>query len=174
MFWYKIIGSTLIIAASCGCGVLCGRQMRERYQSLSESRRAVELLQAQIRTEGSNLPDALRETGEHMKGTYGDLLREISAEMLLFQGEPVHKLWGEVVKHRLTAPYLLENDIEQFALLGEQLGMTDRKMQETILGRYLTYTEQELNGLGAEIKEKTRLYRNLGLLFGIFLTILLL
>ncbi len=52
--------------------------------------------------------------------------------------------------------------------------MTDRKMQETILERYLEYTDHELAELLTEMKDKTRLYRNLGFLFGTFVTILLL
>ncbi len=148
--------------------------MRRRYDTLSEGRRAVQLLQAQIRTEGSSLPEALRETGEHCGGIYKEMFRELSSEMLLFRGEPVRSLWGEVAERHLTEPYLKEEDAAQFVLLGEQLGMTDRKMQETILERYLEYTDHELAELLTEMKDKTRLYRNLGFLFGTFVTILLL
>lgn len=170
----KIIGSLLVITACGAGGVLMGTQMRRRYDTLSEGRRAVELLQAQIRTEGSSLPEALRETGERCKGIYGACFQELSSEMLLFRGEPVCSLWNEVAKKHLTESCLREEDATQFVLLGEQLGMTDRKMQETILGRYLEYTDHELSELLVEMKDKTRLYRNLGFLFGTFVTILLL
>lgn len=171
---HRLLGGLFVIAACGGGGILFGRQMKLRQEHLQEGRRAIELLQAQIRAEGGSLPEALQETGEHMAGVYGELFREISAELLLYRGEPVRVLWEEAARRKLRQSYLHASDVEQFVLLGEQLGMTDRQMQETILGRYLNYTENELSVLLGEIREKTRLYRNLGILLGIFLTILLL
>ncbi len=171
---HRIFGGLFVIAACGGGGILFGRQMKLRQENLLEGRRAVELLQAQIRAQSASLPQALLETGEQTSGIYGELFCEISQELLLYRGEPVRVLWERAARKKLRQPFLRSTDVEQFVMLGEQLGMTDRAMQETILERYLRYTEQELTLLLGEIREKTRLYRNLGILLGIFVTILLL
>lgn len=172
--WIRLLGAVCVIGAGALGGGLMGRQLRMRQERLTDGKRAVELLQAQIRSTGMPLPEALRQTGEHTGNAYGQAFSEIAERLLEYTGEPVSVIWEEVVFRRLDSACMKEQDIRQFASLGEQLGLADRKLQENILQRYVTYADGELQVLNGEVAQKCRLYRNLGILLGVFMTLILL
>ncbi len=172
--WIRLLGAIFVISAGALGGCMVGRQLRARQERLTDGKRAIELLQAEIRSTGLSLPEALLQVGRYAANAYGHAFCEIADNLLEYTGEPVSDIWARVVGDKLSSPCMKEQDMRQFIAIGEQLGLADCRLQETILQRYVTYAEGELQQLNAEVTEKCRLYRNLGILFGVFVTLVLL
>ena len=60
------------------------------------------------------------------------------------------------------------------AQFGEQLGYLDKDMQMNHIDWYVTQVEEDMKEVASDSKDKMRLYRSLGVLFGILVTILIL
>ncbi len=170
----KLLGAILVIGGGAGGGILLGRQLRMRQERLLEGKRAVELLQAQIRNAGLPLPEALLRSGEYTENMYGKAFLEMARRLYEYSGEPVSVIWSEVIREYLSSACMTEQDVRRLTALGEQLGLADRRLQENVLQDYICYADGELSLLNAEVGEKVKLYRNLGILFGVFVAILLL
>ncbi len=172
--WVRLLGAICVIGAGAAMGCLMGHRLRERQDNLALGKRSVEFLLAGIRSSGASLPEVLMRSGNELSGDYGRAFSAIAADLLAYGGEPVSVIWERNARRHLEGGSLKEQDIRQFGAIGEQLGLADRKLQETIMERYLSYASGELEMLRGEVSEKCRLYRNLGILFGIFVTLLLL
>ena len=57
--------------------------------------------------------------------------------------------------------------------LGENLGYLDKEMQLNTIDLYITQIQGELDDAVDSVKEKVRLYNMLGVMAGIFITIVL-
>ena len=56
---------------------------------------------------------------------------------------------------------------------GENLGYLDKDMQINTLDLYITQLETEITELAENLKEKTYLYNTLGVMAGVFISIVL-
>lgn len=170
----KLLGCVCILTACTGGGLLLGRFFGLRLAALQEGIRSIELLQAQIRFREESLADSLRYAAGCVGGSYGTLFLEVARKMDLREGLLLQQIWEGEVRRLFLMPWLTPQDLAQLIAIGEQLGRTDRKMQETILQRYLLYANREQEQLAGRLREKTRLYRNLGAILGLFIIVLLL
>ena len=68
---------------------------------------------------------------------------------------------------------LSRSDLAALAALGEHLGFLDRDMQERTLLLYLEQLDLQIQALREHRQERCRLYSSLGIMGGLFLTILL-
>lgn len=68
---------------------------------------------------------------------------------------------------------LTKKDKYQMIKFGEHLGYLDKEMQLNTLDLYLVQLDEELRGLTSNVKEKTYLYNSLGIMAGIFISIVL-
>ena len=82
-------------------------------------------------------------------------------------------IWNRCIKTELSAVSLNKKDKILLEGLGENLGFLDQKMQLTTIGHYMVNLEETMKEATEEVKEKVRLYQTLGVLFGIFVVIVM-
>jgi stage III sporulation protein AB len=56
---------------------------------------------------------------------------------------------------------------------GENLGYLDKEMQMNTFDLYISQLEEEITDLSKSVKEKAYLYNSLGIMAGIFITIIM-
>ncbi|MFU0828859.1 MAG: hypothetical protein ACFWTJ_15250 [Lachnoclostridium sp.] len=69
---------------------------------------------------------------------------------------------------------LNKKDLAALGQFGENLGYLDKDMQINTIDLYLEQIEEEIKDLSHNVKQKTYLYNSLGILGGIFITIIML
>ncbi len=84
------------------------------------------------------------------------------------------EIWKEAVAKGLENTSLSKKDLQNLSGFGENLGYLDKEMQLNTIDLYLSQIEEEIKELSKGVKEKTYMYNTLGILGGIFITIIML
>lgn len=170
----KILGGILVISACTYMGIFMGSFLRKRSRLLLQLQSCAMLLKAQIRHERTPLPDALYRVGKSKEGVIGEMFCSISNQLLEYGGVTTEEVWRNAIENYLLKTELTAEDRETLLRLGERIGVMDAAMQEEVLNVYIEEVDNTLAILAEEIRQKTGFYRMMGVLAGIFITIILL
>lgn len=163
-----------VIGASTALGFACGRDLSNRLCSLRELERAADILRAEIQYAGTPLQEIFLEIAGRTDGPLGRMFREAAGQMGQRDGKTLGKIMGECIGNLSEDTGLTANDKAQLARLGERLGYLDVQMQIMTIERYKEELEREQKEAEGDYLQKSRVYRCLGFLGGVFLTLLLL
>lgn len=176
MEYLKIPGVFLVILAGAGLGACPIHKMKQRTKELEELYFCLLRLKSEIGHGMKPLPEAIRSAVEcrqdRFEGTYRRMLRKLAKQMET--GREAYevllsKCTDEEHKNGMITKEERDSFVETFLLLG---GGDKEKQTEMIL----YYAENVREAIGQEKqrrKEKSYLYRSLGILGGIFLSVLL-
>lgn len=170
----KIIGCTLIILSSAGMGFFFSNEMRCRIDDLRELRKLVMLLRGDIRYGNTPLPEAVTAIARRHKGSFAAFFTKVSARLNELSGLTFQEIWKDAVEKELVDTSLSKRDKMQLLQFGENLGYLDKDMQMNTLDLFLSQLEEETKELSKTVKEKSYLYNSLGIMAGIFISIIML
>ncbi|MDF2472414.1 MAG: hypothetical protein K0R92_100 [Lachnospiraceae bacterium] len=174
MLIIKIIGCILIITSCTGMGWYFSSELRNRIADLKELKKIIILLRGDIRYANTPLPEAVQALAIRQEGKYKLFLSEIADRLKELGGISFQTIWKETIEKKLDNTSLSKKDLEYLGQLGENLGYLDKDMQINTLDLYLSQIEEEIKELTRNVKEKTYLYNSLGVMGGIFITIIML
>lgn len=172
----KLIGGGLVVAACGGFGAYPVRRMNCRINELEILYYSILRLKSEICHTVDALPDALlvaAGSSEKKGSVYGRVF-VLFAEGMRNGKERYEVLLERAMSEAFTGSVVTEAEKESFRRVFLALGGADKERQAGILSYY---SEQVLMGLSEEKKkkkERSYLYRSMGILCGIFLTVLLL
>ncbi|SFR67611.1 stage III sporulation protein AB [Anaeromicropila populeti] len=170
----KVIGAILTISSCTALGLYFSMEIRTRLKELCELRKYITILRGDIRYGGTPLPEAFKGLAERSPGSFQGFFRYVSQELLLLNGQTFQEIWEIGVKKHLNDTCLNKQDKDNIISLGENLGHLDREMQINTIDLFLSQLEGEINELSIVVKERTKLYNTLGIMSGIFITIIML
>ena len=170
----KISGCILILLSTTGIGYLFGSEYLRRMEDLRTIKSVVFLLQGDIRYGNTMLSQALANAARRHGGSLSDFLQEVADQLEEGEGIPLHEIWKQAQEKHLKDRAFSKKDKHLLEELVKNLGYQDKEMQLKSLEGYGEQVEAKLSELAAEMKERTRLYRMLGVLTGIFVVILVL
>lgn len=172
-FGMKAAGCILMIAGASGLGVWKSGWYNKHLETLEYLRQMIFLLKGQILYANAPLEEAFDTVGRRTKGVLADLFLRVSERIRNQDGEPFTVLWKEEVEQiNADAPFS-KKDRQDLSALGEHLGFLDRDMQERNLLLYLEQLDLEIQKLRDQKQERGRLYISLGVMGGLFLSVLL-
>jgi stage III sporulation protein AB len=169
----KIIGCIMVIASSAGMGFYFSSEMKERIDDLKELRKLIGLLRGDIRYAATPLPEAISALNRRHNGRFHQFLEYVSTKLNELSGQTFTLIWRTGVEKMLGNTSVNKKDKLQLAQLGENLGYLDKDMQVNTLDLYITQLEEEITDLSKTVKEKAYLYNTLGIMAGIFITIIM-
>jgi stage III sporulation protein AB len=170
----KILGCVLILSSSTGMGLYFSSELKGRIQDLKELRRILTLLRGDIRYANSPLPEAVQALSVRHDGRYKKFLTMAAERLSEYGGVSFCEIWKESVAKGLENTSLSKKDLQSLSGFGDNLGYLDKEMQLNTIDLYLSQIEEEIKELSKGVKEKTYMYNTLGILGGIFLTIIML
>ncbi len=170
----KIIGCTLIILSSAGMGFFFSNEMRCRIDDLRELRKLVLLLRGDIRYGNTPLPEAVNAIARRHKGSFEAFFNKVSTSLNELSGLTFQEIWKDAVEKKLIDTSLSRRDKTQLLQFGENLGYLDKEMQMNTLDLFLSQLEEETKELSKAVKEKSYLFNSLGIMAGIFISIIML
>jgi stage III sporulation protein AB len=174
MIAFKIIGCILVIASSAGMGFFFSNEMKCRIDDMKELRKLIVLLRGDIRYANTPLPEAISSIARRHKGYFEPFFSDVSTKLHDLSGLTFPDIWKEAVEKRLTNTSLTKKDKMHLNQFGENLGYLDKEMQLNTLDLFISQLEDEINEASKTAKDKAYLYNSLGIMLGIFVSIIML
>lgn len=163
----------MVVLSSAGIGLYFSKEIKSRIDDLKELKKLIGLLRGDIRYQRTPLPEAISVVAKRNSGCYTVFFEKVSERLTQFTGSTFSEIWKEAVAKNLTDTSLSKKDKLHLIRFGENLGYLDKDMQMNNLDQYLNQLEDEITELSKTVKEKTYLYSSLGIMGGIFITIIL-
>lgn len=169
----KIIGAFLVIVSSTGIGLYFSMMMKGRVKDLKALKKEIYLLRGDISYGATPLPEAIGMLARRSKDHFQPFFQALSVELEKLDGLTFAEIWDKCMLTSLGDTFLNDVDKELLKKLGDTLGYMDKEMQIKSIDLYAEQLELELTEAIQSEKEKTRLYNMLGVLCGIFITVVL-
>ncbi|NLK75839.1 MAG: hypothetical protein GX288_11215 [Clostridiales bacterium] len=174
MLLTKIIGCFLVITSSTSMGLYISSELKGRVEDLRELRKLMVLLRGDIRFAKTPLPEAINSIARRHEGVYKSFFTKVYVGLDELSGASFTQIWKEAVEKELDNTSLAKKDRLLLSQFGENLGYLDKEMQMNTMDLYITQLEDEIGELSKTVKEKSYLYSSLGIMAGIFISIVLL
>ena len=150
-----------------------GRKEQFRIQQLRELIRSMEFLKGEISFARTTLPEAMEQLSGRIKPPFQTLFAKLAVELKQHPERGFEEILYEMLECEKETWDLQSDDVERFYQACSNLGYLDKEMQIHILERLIKEQEKIVEQLAGEIPQKIKLYRNLGILGGVFLVIVL-
>lgn len=177
--WMKIVGAAMVIGGASGCGFWLAGQYGQRLRELEQLRQMIFLLKGQILYANAPLAEAFETVGSRTEGELAGLFLAVAERIEGQQGESFYQMWQEEIEKlgksgkQPGGLAISKSDRQTLMSLGEHLGFLDRDMQERNLLLYLEQLDMRIQQMREHKQERCRLYTSLGIMGGLFLTVLL-
>ncbi len=174
MIILRIIGSLLIVTSSSLIGYIYGKKYSDRLNNILHMKNCVRLLETEIIYGANPVPEAFLNIYNKGNKKFSFIFKYIRD--YLFQNKNANLLDGFLSVEDVLKEELLfkKEDVEVFLSLGRMLGNSDRSDQE----KNFKLIFMEIGNLEEEAREEKekneKVYKKLGLLFGVALVIILL
>lgn len=171
--WMKLLGSALV-TCSCGAlGVWKAEQWKEHRKVLEEIRKMILLLKGEILYAHAPLGEALEQVGRKSEGIPAEIFCQTASRIMEQEGELFFDIWTEEISRREKDLLLTQKECQELKSFGEHLGYLDLGMQERTIALYLEQLELSIDFYREHEREQTKLCTSLGLMGGLFLSIIL-
>lgn len=169
----KIVGALLILGATSLGGIIAADKIRNQYEQMQYLQKIIYRLRSEILYARSYLGEAFRQIGLSSEEPYKGWLFALSEQMERRNGSTFTNIWEGKTREYLADSGLPNRTLDHLIRLGGQLGIADVGMQVKILDLYLEEMELAMEEVHEGMKTKIRLYHCLGVMSGIFVTVLL-
>ena len=169
----KLVGCILIILSSSLMGFYFSNELKSRIDDMKELRKLFVLLRGDIRYGNTPLPEAIGVIARRHEGSFKEFFTKLSEKLNENSGNTFSDLWKEAVDKELIHTSLKYKDKLGLIQFGENMGYLDKEMQMNTLELFLTQIEDEIQELSKTVKEKSYVYNTLGIMAGIFISIIL-
>ncbi|MCI8504804.1 MAG: hypothetical protein HFI67_01275 [Lachnospiraceae bacterium] len=170
---FKIIGAVCIIISTTAIGFGQSFRLHLRYGEILELKKILCLFSGEIRFGGGTLGETFEKMAGRSKAPFQKFFLFLTEEMQKKEGERLMDIWSRAVEEQLKEAHLTEADREILLRLGNELGCLDRETQLHTISLAAEQVEDVRQELHGELPKKMRLYNCLGILAGVFITILL-
>ncbi len=169
----KTIGGVIVIAATSMWGHEAAMRIGNGYKELQYLQKLLYLLRGEILYARSYLGEAFMQIGQTAKSPYREWLLGLCGRMDKERDATFAEMWEESTKACLEASGLPKKEILRLASFGSRLGIADAGMQIKTLDLYLEEIRLSMEEMREEMRTKIRLCHCLGVMSGIFITVLL-
>ena len=160
----QIIGGALIVAATTMLGIHMGQAGSRRTRDLMEFKKSLILLKSQIDYSIYTLPQAFSHIAERTAPPFNEFYAKLAENP---------SSWEQGVSE-LKSSNLSKDDIANIALLGMSLGQMDAGVQINSIDMVIAGIDDSLAQLMQDNPKNTKMYRGLGVVSGLLITIVLL
>lgn len=169
----KVLGAILTITSCTALGFYFSSELNTRLRQLRDWKKYIMILRGDIQYGGTPLPEAIGSLARRSPGVFRMFLEKVSEELFKGSGGTFSEIWRQCVNLYLKNTSLTETDKEGIIRLGDNLGYLDREMQVNTIDLYLTQLQEEIKEQSIVAKERSKLYNILGIMAGLFITIVM-
>lgn len=169
----KTIGCILMVVGCAGIGFWRAECMRKRLEEMQDLKKYVLFMRGEMGCGNKTLPETFVELGKKSKGVWKNFFCNIGMELGKMDGRTLAEIWQEGIKSQLSNSFLREREKEEWKNLGDNLGYLDKDMQLHMLELFQFHLRERMEDERKEVKNQSKLSQALGVMSGIFLTVLL-
>ena len=169
----KFAGILMIFIAGTGMGTAKSMELTKRERNLKKFLWLTSCLKGTVRCGNSCFPEAFLEISEKFDGMYREFLQSLADRLKGQEGQTLGQIFRDCAKKEFRTAGFSAEEMELIASLGDRLGYLDREMQLRQLDIFEEELCRRLDFLACQLTGKKELCRNLGILGGIFLGVLL-
>ena len=170
----RLVGMILIIASTSLAGWKKAEILSETLKQMQYLYRIITMVQSEIKYARSYLGETFLTIGQQLRNPYNNWLIEIGKHLEDREGKHLEEMWDLSIKKHLTKTELPIEELHRLAELGNQLGLADMEMQMKNIDIYLKQLEESIKEHKIELQSKIKIYQSIGIMSGIFISILLL
>lgn len=170
----KLIGCLFILLSSSGIGYMLGSKYTFRVRELKLLKTAMQMLETEIIYSHTPLPDAFASAGKKSLSPIKEIFNLMAENLMKREFSSVGDALDDALKKNTIRLSLSKEDIEIIKTFGYSIGDSDTDGQAKSFKLILKQLDiQEMNA--QELKNKNeKMFKNLGFLAGLAITILLL
>ena len=173
MIWLKIMGVILVVLSGGGLGFARADKWRSHRKNLEELRKMTLLLRSQILYARGTLEEALEQVGKKSDGPVAQIFKETAEQLRCQDGRSFYEIWQRSVERHWKELLLTTEECREWKEFGRHLGFMDLEMQEKNMELYLEQLELSVRFYREQEREQQKLSISLGIMGGLFLTVLL-
>lgn len=156
-----------------GIGFFYVEKMKQREHQLQQIRRILICMRGEIRYGNETLPEIMMCLKEKTDKIFAAFFSEMEEKLRENQNGTFAQVWKIVSDKFLDRTRLGVNEKKEWMELGENLGHLDREMQINLLTIYEEHFRDYVKEQQNRIKQEEKLYQILGVMSGIFITVIL-
>ncbi len=170
---FKIIGSAFIIAASTLGGFYIAHSYSERPKQLRALQQALQMLETEIVYGAVPLYIAMEHTGRRLSNIVKIFFLAMSKNLRELDGESTFKCWDMAINNHFHETALKIQDKQILLQFGQTLGISDKEDQMKHIRLTIQSIQQEESIAREEKNKYEKLSKNLGILLGLLIVILM-
>lgn len=169
----KVIGVLLILASSAGIGFHMSDDLLKRVEELKTLKKVILMLRGEIKYNNSTMAEAFETIGNRIQNPYHDFFIDGAKELNDLSGQTFIEIWKQAIDTNMKETKLNKKDKERFKNLGDNLGYLDKEMQLSTIDLYLEHLELEIEEGNKSMNSNSRLYKCLGIMGGVLVTLII-
>lgn len=168
----KIAGMCIVMLTSTLIGLMLGQELVLRVKNLKILKKIITLLHGEIRFAITPIPEALENISNKSPEPFHAFLSKTAEDLRKLQTSELSLTWEKNIDTYLLGKVVTAKDLDKLKQLGSTLGYLDKEMQLSTLEIYLRQLDEDINVATEYSAKQGKLYRTLGVLFGIFIAII--
>lgn len=167
----KWIGAILLICATTLIGVEFSSKLSRRPKEIRQLKTALQILEAEIVYSQATLADAFSKIAQQLSQPVSSLFQAIASK--LNTSNDLTYTWAEEVNRFLGNSSVGRDEAEVLLQFGETLGQYDIVQQKKYIQLSITHLDRVLIEAQENHQRYGKMFKNLGVLAGLFLVLLL-
>lgn len=170
MIYLKLLGAILVMISSSLMGVLLSEELQKKIIYYQDFRNLLLYIRSGIEYHRKIIPEILLDASDAMNNLAGQFAKNVG-EKLLEGNERFEDLWKQEILN-IYGNSEVKKVLNLFIEPGKSLGEMDSKLRIRGIDSGILMLEQQIQQEQLQLLEKCRQKRTLGVLFGLFITII--
>ena len=169
----KIIGAIVLLISSVSYGFSLSNDFIKRINCMERFYNSLIMLKGEINYNNSGIKWAIENISQNDEGIIGKFYKKV-LEIFDEGSTSIKDAWNMSVEEVLEKENILKReDISIIAEIGQNIGVTDRETQINNINYTMEKAKTLISGLKEIKEEKCKIYKMLGVVAGMFITIII-
>jgi len=169
----RVIGSLAVLLGCTGLGLYYSSKEGFRISELLELKKALLILASEIEYMRTPLSIACANIAKRTENTTHALFHMFAESLANSEGQTAYQLWTEATTGIKAKSFMAEEDFSAIDSFGKTLGYLDKQMQQNAINYTSNYIDEKTTELQIRSNKSKRMYRSLGVICGLLITVIL-
>ena len=169
----RFVAAISVMVGCGGLGLYYAAREGFRINELQELKKSLLILSSEIEYMRAPLNVACSSIAKRTEGAVSTLFRIFAETISKNNGETAYQAWVSSLSAIKEKSFLAEEDIGMLDGFGKTLGYLDKQMQQSAIDYTINYIDEKVTTLHAQNNKNKRMYRSLGVIAGLLITVVL-
>ena len=170
---FRMVGALSVIVGCAFIGFYFAAKEGFRINELMEFKKALLILSSEIEYMRTPLATACENISKRVALTTSSMFKHFSELLSKGEGETAYQLWVKSLSSIKSRTFLAEEDQTVLDGFGKTLGYLDKQMQQNAIEYAINYIDEKVGSLQAQGDKNKKMYRSLGIIAGLLITVVL-